>query len=291
MRGVGRGVTVLLTTAGGVLFASACNLLVDFDDIEGLPCDCLQGYVCLSSSQTCVREGSVDTFKSCDIMATPSPNDLCAADPDASKPLELRQRDCVNINARGPRCLPRCTPRNPFVADVGREIENECGVGKYCWEVAPGVGYCDDGECNDSPDTCLERSATERCVLINGAGVCFRTCDVFSTNVPCGATPEHCQPVAGTRTTACLPSGARRWSEPCGLEEGACFATDRRPDTPTAPLRNLICSERPGSSSPVRTCEFSCNTAVGCSGVGEFCAIVIPNINDRDTSLGICEGG
>ncbi|MEL7371879.1 MAG: hypothetical protein AAFN74_23345 [Myxococcota bacterium] len=258
---------------GSMMFTAGCSLLLDFDDIEGLPCDCQTGFVCLSTSNTCVPSESVDDFKSCDINATPNPNDQC-------KP----GRDCVVLNSGGARCLPRCTPVNPFVADVGRLVAQECGVGQYCWELSAGVGYCDDGECNDLPETC---PPPERCVRINGAGVCFQVCDIFDNNMPCGATGEHCQPVAESRVMACLPSGTQASGQPCGVAEGACAPTD-------AQNRGLICTRLLNSTNELRRCAPRCNFNLGnvdCQLPGEGCFAAITDIDSVGTDLGICQGG
>ena len=255
------------------MMSSGCGLILDFDDLEGLPCDCLPGFVCLSTSETCVPANSVDDFKSCDVNATPNASDQCQAG-----------SDCVEINQAGGRCLPRCTPRIPFVAEVGLEIQAECGEGRYCWELSPGVGYCDDGECSDIPETC---PPPQRCVSINGAGVCFDVCDIFSTASPCGATATHCQPVAETRIMACLPSGAQLSGEPCGLTEGACEDVDDQG-------RGLICTRPQQSTNPLRRCAPRCNASldnVDCPLPGEGCFLAIPDIDDLGTDLGICQGG
>ena len=254
------------------LAASSCSLILDFDDVEGLPCGCQTGFVCLSDSQTCVRAGSVDDFKSCDINATPA-NDQCKGG-----------SECVEINDTGARCLPRCLPQVPFVSEVGAAIAAECGAGKYCWQVAPGTGYCDDGECNDLPDDC---PPPQRCVRINGAGVCFETCDIFSNATPCGATGTHCQPVAESRVFACLPSGTQQSGEPCGLAEGQCEDLDSE-------NRTLICTRPIGGTNPVRRCAPRCNPAlpnVECFLANEGCFTAIANIDDLGTDLGICQGG
>ena len=265
-----RSIAALAVVAGSM---TACSLALDFEDLEGLPCPCDQGFICLSTSQTCVPTQSVDDFKSCDIDATPNPSDQCK-----------EGRDCVVLNGIGARCLPRCTPRIPFVTDVGREIEAECGAGKYCWELSAGVGYCDDGECTDLPDSC---SPPEQCVRINGAGVCFTGCDIFSNAMPCGATGTHCQPVVESRIMGCLPSGTQQSGQPCGLAEGACDDTDDQG-------RGLICVRPLGSSNPLRTCAPRCNFSLNntdCILQGEGCFEAIGNIDDVGTDLGICQGG
>ena len=255
----------------GALLAG-CSLIYDFDDLEGLPCGCLPGFVCLPDSNTCVAAGAVDDFKSCTINATPNPDDQCQTG-----------SECVEINTRGARCLPRCTPRVPILEDVGTSIRAECGDGRFCWEVAAGVGYCDDGECNDLPNDC---PAPQRCVRINGAGVCFEACDILSNADPCGPAPAHCQPVTEGRTMACLPSGDRQAGEVCGTSEGACAAADDLG-------RGLICARPMNSTSPLRTCVARCNPALGnadCPLQGETCFPLTANIDDLGTDLGICQG-
>ncbi len=258
-----------LTVAVGI---AGCSLVLDFDDIEGLPCECRAGFVCLSESQTCIRAGSVDDFKSCDVDAVPA-DDQCGAG-----------RACVDINGRGPRCLPACVPLVPFVSEVGRELETQCGDGRYCWEVSSGQGYCDEGECNDLPDDC---PPPQRCVRLNGAGVCFETCDIFSNDAPCGATGTHCQPVAETRTMACLPTGARQMGEVCSLSEGTCDDLDDQG-------RTLICARAMSSTDPLRRCAPRCNPAVPqveCFVANEGCFTAIANVDSLGRDLGICEGG
>ena len=252
--------------------AASCSVILDFDNIEGLPCDCLPGYVCLSTSQTCVPINSVDDYKSCDINATPNANDQC-----------MPGSECVTLNAPGPRCLPRCEPVSPFVSEVGSQLAAQCGTGRYCWAFSAGVGYCDDGECDEFNNPCDPPLA---CVRVNNAGVCFATCDIFSNALPCGATGQHCQPVADTAITACLDSGLQQSGQACGVAEGACTSAD-------AFGRGLVCTRPQGSSNPLRTCSPVCNPASGNADcrAGEGCFIAISRIDDIGTSLGICQGG
>lgn len=262
----------LLWAAVGVGAGAGCSLALDFDDIEGLPCECRTGFVCLSGSQTCVPARSVDDFKSCDLNATPDPNDQCA-----------EGRECVVLNAGGPRCLPRCTPRVPSVSDVGRLINEDCGPGKYCWELSAGVGYCDDGECSDLPNDC---PPPDVCVRINGAGVCFRPCEIFGED-NCRPGNDHCQPVVEGSVLACLPDGTQQAGQPCGATEGGCVPTDDL-------NRTLICTRPMGSTAPLRRCSPVCNPALGnadCPAMGEGCFPAIANIDSLGTDLGICQGG
>ena len=250
------------------LTIAGCNAVLDFDDIEGLPCPCVQpGYVCLSASQTCERSQSVDDFKSCDINATPDPNDQCG-----------EGSNCVDINGRGPRCLPRCTPLNPFVRDVGSRLADACQIGRYCFEGAQaGVGYCDDGVCNEFSMRCPD---TQSCQVINSAGVCFSDCNIFDPATPCGPSATHCQPVAEQAVMACLATGIRRQGEVCGLDEGAC-------------AEGLICTRPLGSMNQVRTCAPPCNFNLGDADCEpeQGCFRAIPNVEGLGTDLGICQGG
>jgi hypothetical protein len=254
-----------------VLFASClavvgCSFILDFDDIEKLPCECLPDYICLDGSDRCVRRGSVEDFKSCT---------TAARDPDA---LCVEGSRCFNNEGRGHRCLPRCTPSNYATAESGANINKQCPEATTCWTAEAGTGVCDRGECEINPNSC---PPTKECVTFNNAGVCFATCNIFSRDACVG--DEACHPIGESPVTACIKVGQRDLHELCS-DTDPCKQED-------ATGRALVC-DRPVNSSDRRRCWPICsldNTYV-CAVPGESCLSSRPNVIDsgRRLDLGLC---
>ena len=88
--------------------SNSCSLVLDFEELDGLPCGCLPEFVCLVASNGCVPRHSVELFKSCT---------LDAVDPDALWPRASAEAPM------GARCLDRDL-RDPFRGDA-RERAHE----------------------------------------------------------------------------------------------------------------------------------------------------------------------
>lgn len=262
----------LATYLAVAISVTSCSAIVEFDDIEGLGCDCLPEYVCLVASNTCVRRRSVENFKSC------SPD---AVDPDALCP---QGSICVNERNQGHRCLPTCTITNYATGEAGIQVANECRTaGTLCWSSLDrsGVGVCDFGECDALRQDCP--AVGDRCVGINGGGRCFTSCRIFQTDA-CIGDPV-CHPLLDSSETACIEPGAVERAELCSHTR-AC----KKFDTSTGANRPMICARPDGSGDGLRcwpTCKFG-NVGSGC-GTLEACVFSRANI-DRVTgeNLGIC---
>ncbi len=244
---------------------AGCTFVLDWEDVEGLPCPCDPEHICLENSDRCVLRGSVELFKSCSTDTVAAGDELCG--PNAV---------CENINNLGPRCLPICTPNNYATPDTGMSVANQCPQGTTCWSVPRGGGVCSEGICSELRFDC---AVGEQCVSVNGAGICFGTCEIFATNpLPC-AGDQLCHPVASSRVTACIPAGPRAKNEICSDTE-FCQKTD-------AAGKPMICDRELGSNNP-RRCLPICRDVSDCSG-GERCAIARANLDPvTGASLGIC---
>jgi hypothetical protein len=258
-------------TLSALVLAGGCSFILDFDNIEGLPCPCDPDHVCLVPSQTCFRRHSVDDFKSCDIGAA-TPDDLC------------RQNSiCQSVNGDGPKCLPTCTPSTYATPESSQNIGKQCPEGTTCWLTDRG-GVCSGGVCNEIPNDC---PPPKECVRFNGAGVCFTPCAIFQLNPPPCANGQVCHPVGTTGKTQCIDPGPRKLGEPCS-DTDMCEQTDMGG-------RRLAC-EVPSGSKEIRRCRAICIcppdgsacSASGCNSMAA-CAIAVPDADiTTHAGLGVC---
>jgi hypothetical protein len=255
----------LLAVAAG---AAGCNAVLDFDDLEGLPCPCAPGFVCLEASERCVPEGRTEPFKFCQTDTPLGGDELCPPD-----------HRCVSVNDQPPRCLPQCQPVLYARQQAGRLIQEQCPFETTCWASEKG-GVCSEGECRDIPNNC---PPGQRCAVFNGAGVCFTECQILAGE--CGAD-QICHPIGETRITACVDPGVLVEGDICTApEDGMC--EKRAGDRP------LICAKPAASSNPTLRCRVPCNfeQGTGCLG-NETCVLFRANIDSyQNRSLGICEPG
>lgn len=258
------------TLSAALLGLAACNLALDFDDLEGLPCPCSPGFVCIESSDRCLPTGSSEPFKAC-LQDTPNGGDeLCPAD-----------HRCVAINAQGPRCLPQCQPVIYARPSAGARIAEQCSAGTTCWE-SPKGGVCSEGVCRDNPNDCSQPG--ERCAIFNGAGVCFLECDPLLTSpLPCGGD-QLCHPIGTTDITACVAGGNLASGALCTrAEDGMCEKTDGLG-------RALICASFEATTNEQLFCRPVCDpaTLAGCVAP-ETCSLVRSRLDPTTgRSLGAC---
>lgn len=256
------------------LALSSCSFVLDFDDVENLPCPCDQDHVCLVASDRCVRRASVETYKSCDLGAD-RPDDLCA-------PNEI----CESINGKGRRCLPTCTVSNYATPDAARNISFDCAPGNTCWNSSRGVGVCSEGICSEiDTDSC---PPGQKCAAFNGAGVCFTTCQIFLDNPACGGT-QICQPIGASSVTACIESGPGNIGDTCD------DVTMCRPNDGSANQRPLVCDKPAASTDERRSCHAICECPAGAPcqnsrcNTGAACVDARPNVDqERNVGLGLC---
>lgn len=271
---------ILLLFAGSLF---SCSLALDFDNIEDLPCDgaleCQPDFTCLRSSNTCVPRGSVDAYKACPTQTAGGGDELCA-DPD---PNDAQEVVCQAINNQGPRCLERCTPTSYATPEVGIMIAAECDMGRTCWALGDGTGVCSEGECSALANDC---DPGQECVVFNGAGVCFTTCNPYQENpLPCGAN-EVCHPIGDRSVTACVPAGQVTLNNVCSAVD-MC----QKIDDSTPRQRPMVCDRELDSAAP-RRCYAICSNPGDCIAPMETCRIARPNIDpDLGTDLNICVGG
>lgn len=247
-----------------------CNAILDFDDLEGLPCPCDDQHVCLLESDRCVPRGRTEPFKFCQVDTPQGGDELCPAG-----------HRCVALNDAPPRCLPSCEPVLYARPQAGRLVEEQCPFGTTCWTTEKG-GVCSEGVCEDNPNTC---PPGERCARFNGAGVCFTECFVYDDSpLPCGAD-EICHPIGLANLTACVPSGVLAAGALCTRpEDGMC----EKIDGPT--MRPLMCVRAEASANPELFCRPPCNPSdnTGCLP-GETCALVRANVYPSiGLGLGAC---
>jgi hypothetical protein len=249
---------------------SGCSFILDFEDLDDLPCPCDPGHVCLEGSNRCVRTRTVDLFKSCPTDTPLGGDELCPSENDV----------CVDINNAGPRCLPKCVPVNFATPTASSELMNVCPIGTVCWDSPKGGGVCSSGICDSLIQDC---PGTQSCASFNGAGVCFTTCEIFQTNpLPC-SQGQVCHPIGTESITACVDSGTRRRSELCD-SQNLCEKTDESG-------RPMVCSKQMGTTSDVLRCWPICVPGDGsqCTMVGESCLLARPNIDPiTQADLGIC---
>ena len=247
--------------------APSCSLLVDFEDETDLPCPCLPDHVCLVSSNRCVPKNSVEDYKSCS--------------PDAERPDDLCQPGsiCYNFRERGPRCLPTCAPSQYSTPEAAERIRTQCvRIGTTCWQIENGGGVCDEGECTDLPDNC---GGTRRCVPVNGTGVCFTPCRIF-TGDACVGDQQACHPILDSSVTACITSGPREIGQPCS-DIDPCMKQDQ--------FGNSIVCDRPANTSDLRRCYRACPfpNMTGCAP-GETCQFARNDIDPVTRgALGLCQ--
>jgi hypothetical protein len=246
-----------------------CSAIVDFDNVDDLPCPCDSNHVCDNATNRCLPRGRVDDFKSCTTTAS-NPDDLCRDN-----------RICVSVNSQIPRCLPRCTPTGYATPESGINVAAECPFGTACFPDGRGGGVCSEGVCSDLPNNC---PPPQRCIAFNGAGICFTPCEIFQLNpLPC-AGDQLCHPIGATNLTACVESGTVQLTQPCS-DVDMCAKQDEF-------ARGMVCEVPFGSTDPIRrcraTCAFGVNTS-NCIGGFEGCVLSRPNIDpETGAGLGIC---
>jgi hypothetical protein len=253
------------------LALAGCSALLDFDDVEGLPCPCDADHVCLIAANRCVPRGSVDDFKSCSQDTSNQGDDLCG-----------EQRLCQAVNDLGPRCLPRCTPASYALPESNLAIAQQCPEATTCWLTDRG-GVCSEGVCREVPNNCAPGQV---CKSFNGAGVCFAPCDIFRVSPPPCGGDRMCHPIGDHDLTACVPFGGRRLGELCD-EANLCAGVDDAG-------RAMVCG-RPFQSSAPKRCYAACQPEanVQCATqLGESCTLARPRIDPQTgANLGICTGG
>lgn len=267
-----------LIVALGLVTGAGCSLALDFDSELDLPCApggvCKPEYVCLQTSNVCVAKSSVDDFKSCTFDAV-VPDDLCKAG-----------STCIDFNGSGPTCLPRCVPQQFITPEASNDVRAQCAVGKYCWPIPGGgesQGVCYQGECTELANDC---TAPQRCVNVNGAGVCFTPCKLFSPDQPC-LGGQACHPLGNTNVTACIRPGVGKVGDVCTAQTPCAALTDE-----TTP-RPMVC-DRPAvtGAADLRRCYKVCQvpSTAGCNN-GERCVLARADVDpDRNgIDLGICQ--
>ncbi len=255
-----------------VLFATmiaGCGALLDFDDLDGLPCPCDPvSFVCINSTNICRPRNSVDQGKSCLQDTDGLGDELC---PPGNR--------CQAVNGEGPRCLKTCNPVVPATPEAALTLAAECPPQQYCFDTLRG-GVCSEGVCSDQTNLCPGNN--QQCAFLNGAGVCFTSCRIYDTNPPPCGGGQACQPVADSRITACLATGTRQRNEPCD-EGNLCAAQDEFG-------RGMVC-ERPMNSQQIRRCYPICNLDAPCVAAGEQCVVARPQIDPvQNLDLNICVG-
>lgn len=293
-RRAGRGAptrrAVALALVPLALAAGGCSFLLDFNNVEGLPCPCDQDHVCLVPQKTCFPRHGVDDFKSCDLGAT-NPDDLCA-----------KGSICQAVNGAGKSCLPQCKPFNYATVQVNVDLAGECPVGTTCWDTPRG-GVCAPGICSDEPNNCGMPglggggSPGQECVRFNGAGVCFTPCSIFQRSPPPCAGGEVCQPVGSSAVTACVKAGTVPLGQACD-DQNMCQQADGmgRPLVCAAPSPNAN-TANPGPTLCRAVCECPQSATpgtpncpnTGCLSGGACVYVVGPVDPATRSGLGICE--
>jgi hypothetical protein len=254
---------------------SGCSLILDFDDIENLPCgtggSCDVDYVCRASSNRCVKRRSIDLYKSCPTDTPLGGDEFCPTENDR----------CIAVNDAGPRCLPKCVPVNYATPSASSELMSICPLGTTCWPVTGG-GVCSEGVCNALTQDC---PGTQMCGSFNGAGVCFTTCEIFQTNpLPCSAG-QVCHPIGTESITACVDAGPRKRGEICD-SQNMCEKTDETPQR-----RPMVCGKQMGTTQEQLRCWPICVPGDGsqCTELRESCLLARPNVDPlTQADLGIC---
>lgn len=251
-----------------LISSSACSFAYDFDDLEGLPCPCEPGFVCLEASDRCVLAESVEAYKSCSQDTPQTGDELC---PDGFR--------CVSVNDQGPRCLPQCQPVSYARPDDGARIAAQCDFGFTCWSTEKG-GVCSEGICEDNPNNC---PGGQRCARFNGAGVCFTTCDVLARQTSCSGD-TMCHPIGQSNLTACVVAGSLSSGSICTLpEDGMC----QRVNAAGTPL---ICARPIASTDSILRCAEVCDPSGGGGCAAGVCALVRSDIAPpTNASVGMCQ--
>ncbi len=251
-----------------LMLLSGCSFILDFDNVDDLPCPCDPEHVCLEASNRCAATRSVDRFKSCPTDTPLGGDELCPTDNDI----------CVDVNGRGSRCLPKCTPVNYATPSASSELNLVCPPTTTCWPLPDGTGVCSEGVCDALIQNC---AATQMCGNFNGAGVCFTTCDVFQTNpLPC-SSGQVCHPIGTESFTACVDAGPRARTEICD-SKNMCQKTDEIG-------RPMVCAKQLGSTAEQLRCWPICVPGTPCQGAGESCLIARSNVDPiTGADLGIC---
>ncbi len=264
--------------------------MLDFEDLEGLPCPCDDRHVCLLASERCVPRESVDPFKSCPTDTPLSGSETCRLERDATGRV-TQDYVCAALNGQGPRCLPVCAPVPYGRRDAGRLVANRCPTGTTCWSVptgdSPAGGVCSEGICEESPNTC---PATQRCARFNGAGVCFTECSVYDRPSGCGAD-QVCQLIGLANLTACVAAGPTPTGGLCNQIEGEEPLDDmcQRQDTGSV-VRPLICAHPDAATDRRDFCLPVCSPADGSGCLpGELCLLARANVYpSTGQGVGVC---
>lgn len=262
-----RGCLVGMAGLAGML--ASCGAILNFDDLEDLPCPCDPQHVCLTESNRCIPRGSVALFKSCDPNTEQQGDELCPAN-----------SVCVAVNEQGPRCLPQCTPVSYATPESAASVADQCPQATTCWATGRG-GVCSEGICNPTLQDC---GLNQRCVTFNGgAGVCFTQCDPYQTNpVACGSD-QACHPIGISRTLACTPTGQRALYDACDEQQPENLCNKFDPNG-----RSMVCDRAEGSDA-IRRCYAVCDNEGDCIAQVERCVFARPNSDPQGISLGICE--
>lgn len=270
----------LALIAGGLLGLAGCSGIYDFDTIEDLPCDCLPGYVCLPRSNTCVKAGSSELGRACDLSAD-SPDDLC---PSGSV--------CQDVRGEGAHCRKACQGVSYNLVSAAAFEQTQCGTGQLCTvgngnkaKIARGV--CAESECNSLAQTGCQGG--QRCVDINGAGRCMTACHV-TRDALLGNCSEGfaCQPVvlgsSGSPGLACLPVGTSPFKAACGFDPAGVASAKpcaQKAETGEA----LICSQPSPNAPPL--CHQLCIQGAGHCPNGVPCQVRYTDSN-AGLRLGVC---
>lgn len=242
-----------------------CSFGLDFDDIDDLPCPCGPEHVCLQASDRCVPVGSAEPFQACSPDTPLGGDELCTSG-----------HRCVALNGQGTRCLPSCTTVGYGRPDDGARVAAQCPFGTTCWETAKG-GVCSEGICQDNPSRGC--GPQERCGTFNGAGVCFKVCDMRDGADACGGT-EVCHPIGQMSITACVGTG--------DLPEGAICTQPADGDCEKT-IPPMICARAVGDTNPELRCKRVCTSNAECYQ-GETCTLVRASTDPSDpVDVGICE--
>lgn len=237
-----------------LLGLAGCTQLYDFDAVEDNGCPCSEGYVCVISSDQCVRAGSVEEGKSC-------------ADGDSAlDALCAEGYRCVNYDGAGARCLKTCTPLQYAVEGAGALEAAQCGQGALCWAYDGDgfTGLCGAGDCDaDASETC----GTGRfCQALNGTGRCLSSCSDLLSATGVGCTQGSCMPAMPMKgrtpdNYACFSAGANKVNTSCSAAD-PCVATTEG--------HAVLCLPDGDSAS----CGYACQADKDCPANFNQCALI-----------------